>query len=79
MKTAPVKITQVDEPWAYANLADGSTIKVKLVFDKVSRDLDDDGKPAFAPNGEPLYNVNWGTVIACDAPDENKENYIHVP
>jgi hypothetical protein len=64
MKKQSIDIVRVDEPWATAYLADGTQLRVKIVFDEVFRVLGEDGKPAFTPNGEPLYEANFKSAFA---------------
>lgn len=71
-KRIPVDVVRVDEPWAVAHLADGTMVKVKVVFDQVYRMVDERGQPCFAPNGQPIYEADFNPVFACNAPDAAK-------
>jgi hypothetical protein len=68
-KSLKLDIVRVDEPWATATLADGTEMKVKLVFTGAQRELDESGKPAFAPDGKPMITVKFNWVIDADVPE----------
>lgn len=72
INSIPIEIISTDEPWSIAKLADGSYIRAKIVFVKVARILDDQGKPKFNEDGEPLYGTGTQTVITILTEDEMK-------
>lgn len=71
MKHVNVDIVRVDEPWAKAYLPDGTIVKMKLVFNTCVRVLNDDGTPAYHPDGSPVYFASHTTVGAVEAPQSS--------
>lgn len=72
----PIEIIRVEEPFAVAYLADGSKVRVKIVFTEAAR-VFIDGKPAFLPNGEPKYHARFEFVIAADVPKDMMQKVPH--
>jgi hypothetical protein len=52
------------EQWSTYTLLDGTTLKVKSVLINVLRVAG-----MFAPNGDPLYQVNASLIVATNAPE----------
>jgi len=69
VKMLPVDIVRIEEPFTIAHLADGTRVKVKVVINKCARTIDDDGKPAFNPDGSPAYQLMFGPIVLIDAPE----------
>jgi hypothetical protein len=67
-----VDVVRVEEPWAIAHLADGTQVKVKIVFDQIMRTLDPNGKPAFGADGNPDYYASFKWAITVNAPASAK-------
>lgn len=67
MKQQEIDIVRVEEPWAKAYLPDGTIVKIKLVFSKIVRNFDDDGKPCFNEDGSPAYVAFTQNVIILEA------------
>lgn len=56
----------VSENWNEYTLEDGTTLKVKLVLQKVLR-----GEEVFNPTGEPVYQISAQNVVrTSDVPEE---------
>ena len=53
------------EKWNEYTLLDGGTIRLKTTLIKAFRFLDEDGKPAFTKEGEPLIAVRHNTLAAA--------------
>lgn len=62
-----IKYTSSAEPWTYYTLQDGTEVKVKTVLVSASRR---DGE--YAPDGSPIYDMNFQNIVNVDAPDELK-------
>jgi hypothetical protein len=61
----------IKEDWNSYKLADGSTLRIKLVVQNIYRALMDDKKELrYTPNGIPLYSTRWTVVLAPDVPEE---------
>jgi len=61
----------IKEDWNIYKLADGTTLKVKMVVQKISRGVMDDQKTIrYAPDGIPMYAARWSVVMAPDVPEE---------
>ena len=52
------------EQWSHYTLHDGTSLKVKAVVVNVLRI-----EGAYAPNGDPLYQVNASLVVSSDSPE----------
>jgi hypothetical protein len=70
----PVEVEAAKEPWSDYRLADGTTLKVRVVLVEVHRR---DGE--FAPDGEPLYEVKMTTIVNARAPDHLKDPARRAP
>lgn len=56
-----------NEQWNEYKLLDGGRIRLKTTALKIFRVLDNDGKPAYASDGEPLMFIRHNTqVVATD-------------
>ncbi len=55
------------EKWNTYILHDGTTLKVKVVLADILR-----VEGQYAPNGDPIYNLNAQIVAATNAPDNLK-------
>ncbi len=61
----------IKEDWNIYKIEDGTTIKIKMVVNKIYRGLMDDEKTIrYAPDGIPLYTARWSVVMAPDAPEK---------
>ena len=69
MKTMPMKIVKLDEPWSSATLENGSVVRARLIFDKVMLDVDEKGQPVYDDNGDPNYNATFKWVVSQDIPE----------
>jgi len=56
------------EHWNKYILLDGTEMKVKAVVAEVLR-----VEGAYAPNGDPLYNINASIIVTTHAPDQLKK------
>jgi hypothetical protein len=64
----------IKEDWNIYKLADGTTLRVKMIMKRISRGLMDDQKTIrYAPDGLPMYSVRWGIVMDPDVPEELKK------
>ena len=52
-----------NEQWNDYKLQDGSRVRVKISALKIFRILDDEGKPAYTPDGDPFVWVRYSTNI----------------
>jgi len=59
----PVEIVASEEPWSSFQLADGSTIKVKVVGAKAFR------TEQYRPDGAPVYVLMSQLVLSVDSPE----------
>jgi hypothetical protein len=63
-----VDVETSNEPWAQYTLADGTTVKVKLIMlDSVRLDSHDEN------TGEPQYQFQFQQIIGIVAPDHLKK------
>lgn len=60
----PIEIESANEPWGEYRLSDGSVLRIKLVVVEVRRK-----EGEYAPDGNPLYEVQLAPVIATRAPE----------
>jgi len=61
----------IKEDWNIYKLEDGTTLKIKMVVQKIYRALMDDKKTIrYAPDGTPVYTARWTAVMAPDVPEE---------
>jgi hypothetical protein len=58
------------EEWNEYQLADGGTVRVKAVVNKLYWLLDAEGKPAYNQAGDPHVAVNASTLVVASAPPE---------
>lgn len=63
MSTIPVEIKSIDEPWVSISLADGSSIKMRLIIFGVEAVYDDNGNHLLTPDGQLAYGVKHGMVF----------------
>ena len=56
----------VVEPWARYRLLDGGEIKMRATATRIVRILDSAGKPAYAPDGQPMVWVNQQVQIVAE-------------
>ena len=54
-----------NEPWSEYKLEDGTFVRIKNVVIKAFRILDEDGKPAFSPDGEPQVVLRSTRVLVA--------------
>lgn len=52
-----------EEQWNRYTLLDGGEVRLKTTAVKIRRILDDEGNPAYSPEGEPLLQVAHNTII----------------
>lgn len=64
----PVQITAVDEQWSTVTLIDGSVIKTKLVYTKVSAVYNSKNEHLKGPDGILLYALEHALVHTVNAP-----------
>ncbi len=57
------------EGWSIYSLSDGTTLRVRVVAQKISRALAPDGTMFHKEDGEPLYNVRFQTVVSAAIPE----------
>ena len=69
LKAEVIDFKTDSEEWNVYKLEDGTTIRTKIVAMQISRGMDDQGKPYYLPNGEPLYNVRHSIQVVSDVPD----------
>jgi len=62
----------LQEAFSYYALDDGTVLGVKPAVVKVTRLLNPDGSPAFAPDGSPAYFYATQNVTQILTPDEYK-------
>ena len=66
------------ECWNVYNLANGDTVRIKVVVHKIFRALDADGNPAFTADGDPEVVVRHQVqVSASGGPESNAEGEAH--
>lgn len=71
IKAQDLEYETVKEDWNIYKLEDGTTLRAKLVVQKISRGLADDGKAIrYNPDGEPFYNIRFTTITVADVPEE---------
>jgi hypothetical protein len=57
----------VKEAWSEYKLEDGGKVKIRATALRIFRVVDDQGKPAFQPDGQPFVIVTQsGQVVATD-------------
>lgn len=66
-KHTPVDIVSVKERWSEYTLSDGTIIRIKGTLTSASRAIDQ-----FAPDGDPIYQMQCGSAIHIDAPESLK-------
>ncbi|MDD5263232.1 MAG: hypothetical protein PHU43_00130 [Candidatus Bipolaricaulis sp.] len=57
---------QVSEGWSVYEVADGTTLRVKVVAQKISRALDETGSLYHKGDGEPLYNLRYQVMVSAE-------------
>jgi hypothetical protein len=53
------------EDWAEYKLLDGGTVRVKTTVTRIYRLLDEQGQPAFHPDGQPQTWVSTTTLVVA--------------
>jgi hypothetical protein len=53
------------EQWNEYDLLDGGRVRIKTTPLKIARVLDENGKPAYTPEGDPNIIVNHTTHVVC--------------
>jgi hypothetical protein len=67
MDAVEVDFTIRREDWNEYELADGGRVRVRASVHRLLRVLEEDGRPARAPNGDPLIVVqSTNAVVASD-------------
>ena len=67
----------LEETFCYYALDDGTVLGVKPAVVKVYRLQNQDGSPAFAPDGSPAYFYQTQNITQILTPDEYKEMGSH--
>ena len=62
-KAQEVEFKLLHEDWSQYQLPDGTTVKLKTTVLKILQVLDEQGKPAHTPEGDPLLIVNHRTDV----------------
>ncbi len=62
-KALEVEFKLLHEDWSQYQLPDGTTVKLKTTVLKILQVLDEQGKPARTPEGDPLLIVNHRTDV----------------
>ena len=65
-RTRTVEIKKLDEPWSIITLADGNTLRSRMIVTGVRAVLDDKGDQSIAPDGKPMYQVDMQQVMAIE-------------
>jgi len=60
-----VRPSKVEEPWNVYELADGTTLRIKVVVSEIIR-LNGE----FTPDGDPVYLVKSSNIVSTEAPDK---------
>ena len=62
-KQLPVEIIKVHEPWAIAELADGSIVKAKIVFISTSLAVDENNTAVLNDQGKKQYLAGTQLIV----------------
>jgi hypothetical protein len=62
-KAQEVEFNLLHEDWSQYQLPDGTTVKLKTTVLKILQVLDEQGKPARTPEGDPFLIVNHRTDV----------------
>ncbi len=65
-----VKFDTIEEPWCIYRLEDGTQVRLKTTVLKMFRVLDDDGNPAYTPEGDPFIIVRSSRQVTASKPQE---------
>lgn len=68
----PIAGWVAEELWSTIRLADGSTIRNKLVIVSVAQVFEDSGAPVLDENGHQKYFVHSAAVVAPVAPPPDR-------
>ncbi len=63
VKAQEVDFKLLHEDWSVCTLPDGTMVRLKTTVLKILQVLDDDGKPAKTPDGDPFLIVNHRTDV----------------
>ena len=63
VKAKELDFNIIKEDWSQYALQDGTVVKLRTTVMKIMQILDDKGKPAQNPDGEPLLFVNHRTDV----------------
>ena len=59
------------EDWNIYEVVDGTSLRVKLVMQKISRGLMDDEKTIrYTPDGVPVYSIRYTISVVPDVPEQ---------
>ena len=63
VKAQEVEFKLLREDWSQYQLPDGTIVKLRTTVLKIMQVLNDDGKPASTPEGDPFLIVNHKTDV----------------
>lgn len=70
-KSIPVAIKSRQEPTTIVLLDDGTRIEARVVVVSVRRNIDEDGKPCFNPDGSPSFTINHAVSLVAVESESN--------
>ena len=71
LKVQDESFTMIQEDWnEYELEKSGIRVRAKLVVQKISQILNEEGSPAFSPDGDPQIAVKHQVVLTVSAPSD---------